>query len=197
MRRLRVFFAGFVMLAFAGQVAGQSAFDAQQGPRVPLAPVLTIDTSRLLPETVVGQRLVQALEAEGAAIESENDRIAQDLREEELALTAQRDSLPREEFARLAEEFDAKVQQVRRDRDAIQASLQQRLEDQQRALFAEIQPILSQIMREAGAAVILEVNSVLISVRAVDITNVAIARINATLGPAEGTDATAPSESDD
>ncbi|MEX0365310.1 MAG: OmpH family outer membrane protein, partial [Ruegeria sp.] len=43
-------------------------------------------------------------------------------------------------------------------------------------------PVLESIMREAGAAVILEQRSVFISANAIDITDLAIARIDAVLG---------------
>jgi len=160
--------------------------------RVPRAPILTIDASRLLPETVVGQRLVRALEAEGAALERENRAIAQALRDEELALTEQRDSLEREEFLKLAEDFDARVQAARREQDAKQAALQARLDDQQQALMSEIRPILGQIMIEANAAMIMEIGTVMLSVRSIDITDIAIARINATLAEPDTDPSTDP-----
>lgn len=156
---------------------------------VPRAPILTIDASRLLPETVVGQRLVEALEAEGAALERENREIAEALREEELALTAQRDTIARDEFLKLADDFDARVQEARREQDAKQIALQARLDDQQQALMAEIRPILAQIMLEANAAMIMEISTVMLSVRGIDITDIAIARINSSLAaPALGTE---------
>ena len=43
-------------------------------------------------------------------------------------------------------------------------------------------PVLEQIMREAGAAVILEQRSVFVSANAIDITKKAIERIDAQLG---------------
>ena len=152
---------------------------------VPRAPILTIDASRLLPETVVGQRLVEALEAEGAALERENREIAEALREEELALTAQRDTIARDEFLKLADDFDARVQEARREQDAKQIALQARLDDQQQALMAEIRPILAQIMLEANAAMIMEISTVMLSVRGIDITDIAIARINSSLAAPE------------
>lgn len=178
-RRSRMLRAGALCLALClPSVAAPQDVGAQ---RVPRSPVLTLDSSRLLPETMVGQRLVAALEAEGAALDLENRELAETLRAEELELTALRSTLSREEFAARAEAFDAKVQQTRREQDAKQAALQTRLDDQQRALFGEIQPILAQIVAEAGAVVVVELDTVLLSVRGVDVTNIAIARINAAL----------------
>lgn len=168
-------------MMFGGHLAAQEAganADLQVTVR---SPILTLDTSRLLPETNLGQQLVQALEAEGAALEVENRRLAAELREQELALVDQRATLSREDFQELAEAFDTKVQTIRQAQDDKQAALQARLDDQQRALFQEINPILAQIMREAGAVVVVEQNSVLLSARGADITDLAIARINDSL----------------
>lgn len=176
--------------ALVATVAPATAQDTSSAPqlRVPRAPILTIDASRLLPETVVGQRLVRALEAEAASLERENRAIAQSLRDEELELTAQRDTLPRDEFLKLAEDFDARVQEARREQDAKQAALQARLDDQQQALMSEIRPILGQIMIEANAAMIVEIGTVMLSVRSIDITDIAIDRINSALAEPEEQD---------
>ncbi|WP_147125036.1 OmpH family outer membrane protein [Shimia ponticola] len=176
--------------AWVATAAPATAQDTSSAPqlRVPRAPILTIDASRLLPETVVGQRLVRALEAEAASLERENRAIAQSLRDEELELTAQRDTLPRDEFLKLAEDFDARVQEARREQDAKQAALQARLDDQQQALMSEIRPILGQIMIEANAAMIVEIGTVMLSVRSIDITDIAIDRINSALAEPEEQD---------
>ena len=57
------------------------------------------------------------------------------------------------------------------------------LVDQEREVFLNAaSPVLEELMRDTGAAVILERRSVFVSANAIDITNQAIARLNASLG---------------
>lgn len=159
-----------------------TASDAQQNDATATtlrSPILTVDPGRLLRATVIGQRLAQALEDESRALDAENQRIVAELRAEELLLTEQRPTMERTEFAALAEEFDQRVQAARLAQDAKQTALEQKAAEQERALLREIQPVLAQIMVDTGAAVIVESGSVLLSARSVDVTDLAIARINA------------------
>ena len=120
-----------------------------------------------------------ALEEAGLEVQAENDRIAAELEVEELELTKQREVLEPEEFRSLAAAFDEKAEKIRGERAEASRALSQRLEEERRAFLSAAVPILQEIMLESGAAVVLEQRSVFISARAVDITAVAIERIDA------------------
>lgn len=146
------------------------------------SPVLTIDSERLYRGSDFGQRVLREIESRTSALSDENRKIEARLEAEEKALTERRPDLTPEEFRALADAFDARVQAIRRERDAETRLVSQML-DQNRERFLQVAaPILENIMREAGAAVVLEVRSVFSSRNAIDITDLAIARINATLG---------------
>ena len=146
---------------------------------VALSPILTIDSDRVYGASLAGQRIGEELESRLQGLVAENRRIEAELEAEEKSLTGQRATLPVTEFRALAEAFDEKVQKIRDQQDAKQRQLQSLREDDQRAFVATITPILSAIGNERGALLILERRDVLLSADSIDITDEAIARINA------------------
>ncbi|MBE0414069.1 OmpH family outer membrane protein [Yoonia sp.] len=153
---------------------------AQQAPTP--TPVLIIDSERLFAETRYGRRIAADLAAHAADVQAENDRIVAKLTEEERSLTIRRPDMTPEAFRIAAEAFDAKVQEVRRERDAKNVELQ-RTSAENRLQFEErVQGIVANIMLERGASLVLEQRTVVLSVRAANITDAVIARVDATLG---------------
>ncbi|MCP4825623.1 MAG: OmpH family outer membrane protein, partial [Shimia sp.] len=127
-------------------------------------------------------RVAQELAAEEAVLLAENRRIQAELTAEEKALTEKRSDMEADAFRAVAEAFDARVVQIRTEQDAKAANLEQRRQRQQEAFIRVASPILTTLMRDAGASVILERRQVLLRDPAVDITSLAIERINKTLG---------------
>lgn len=146
------------------------------------SPILTIESERLFSESAFGQRVAREIEVERAAISAENDRIAEELTAEEQSLTDRRATLPAAEFQALADSFDEKVQRLRREQDEKARAIGTRSEEARRTFLAAAQPVIEMIMRDTGAALIVERRTVFISADVIDITDAAIARINATLG---------------
>lgn len=162
-----------------------SLLSAQQAPTGPLrveSPILTIDTDRLYLESAFGQRTAQEIEERGADLAAENRRIEADLTAEEKLLTERRSTMDPAAFRELADAFDEKVQATRREQDAKTRALNQELDERRSVFLNAAGPILETLMREAGAAVVLERRSVFLSANAIDITQDAIARINTVLG---------------
>lgn len=167
------------------------------------SPVLTLEIDRLFAESAFGRRVAAEIEAEGAAIAAENRRIEAELTEEERALTDRRAELSPEAFRPLAEAFDEKVQRLRNEQDAKARALGTRTDDARRRFLAAAQPVLEEIMRESGAAVVLERRTVFLAAGLIDITDLALRRIDAAIGdgtqaqtddapPATGDDTQAP-----
>ncbi len=159
---------------------GPSATGDQQAARVEVqSPILTVDSLRLFAESQLGQQISAEIEEAGAALQAKNDAIATELEQEELELTRQRPSMAPDEFRALADAFDEKAQRIRSERAAELRALNQQLENERRAFLQAVVPILEDIMVEAGAAVVLEQRDVFLSNLAVDITALAVARIDA------------------
>ncbi len=149
---------------------------------VPQSPILTIEPDRLFTDSAFGQRLTKELESEGATIAGENRQIEAELIAEEQRLTEQRPDLAPDDFRLLADAFDEKVQRLRREQDAKARALGAKSDEKRREFLAAVQPILAEIMRQSAAAMIIERRTVFLSADVVDITNTAIARIDAKFG---------------
>lgn len=150
------------------------------------SPILTIEADRLFTDSEFGLRVAQEREAESAILSAENRRIEAELTAEEKELTERRESMEPEAFRALADAFDEKVQEIRRTQDAKARALNQSGDADRVAFLQAAAPILEQLMREAGAAVLLERGSVFLSLNATDVTDTAIARINAAIGDGAG-----------
>ena len=145
-------------------------------------PVLVVELDRLFAESAFGKRVTAEIEAEGAALATENRRIEAELTEEERALTEQRPTLSPEEFRALADAFDEKVQNIRREQDAKVRAFGQRGDEERRAFLAAAQPVLQALMVEANAAIMVDHRAVFLAAPSVDVTDEAITRIDAEIG---------------
>lgn len=157
----------------------------QSGPFTPgvvRSPILVIDFERVFDESAFGRRVNEDIEREGRAIAAENRKIEAELTDEERELTDLRPTLAPDEFRALANAFDEKVQRLRAEQDAKARALGTRTEDERRRFLSAVQPVIEELLREAGAAIILERRSVFVAVDAIDVTDRAIALIDAEIG---------------
>ncbi|WP_246003726.1 OmpH family outer membrane protein [Histidinibacterium lentulum] len=153
-----------------------------QPSEVVRSPVLTIDADLLFSESLFGQRLTADIQASSEELATENRRIASELEAEERRLTERRGEMTPDAFRAEAEAFDARVQRIRQEQDAKERALGAQVQAAEDAFLNAVRPVLGQLMVERGAAVILDRRTVVLSVGAVDITDAAIARIDAEMG---------------
>ena len=165
----------FLTLVFSEPVAAQ-----QLG--VPQSSVVTLSSERLFAESAFGQRVLREIEAEGVLLGEENERIVAELSREEKVLTEQRATMTAEEFRPLADAFDEKVQSHREGQRAKLDVLARRSEEARQMFLELARPVLIDLLRESGASIIIERSSVFLSSDRTDITDAAIARINAAIG---------------
>jgi Skp family chaperone for outer membrane proteins len=159
-------------------------------PVATVGPILTLDQNRLYADSRFGRQTQAEIDAEAKALSAENRDLEAALEAEETALAAQRASLPAAEFQALAEAFDSKVRDIRRARDARARDLSLRQDQSQRAFLEKVVPILNDIRSELGAELILDRASVIWSSPTIDITDLAIQRIDqALLAPVAGSPA--------
>ncbi|NQX72758.1 MAG: OmpH family outer membrane protein [Epibacterium sp.] len=145
---------------------------------LPNSLVLTLESDRFFAESDFGRRAAEDLQARKAVLAAENNRILSELRAEEIDLAERRASIEPQSFSNLAEAFDVKAQNARATQRQKFREIE-RVEEKARTQFREIsRPVLEQIMREVGAAVILEQGTVLLSASSIDVTDLAIARVN-------------------
>ncbi|WP_299350421.1 OmpH family outer membrane protein [uncultured Shimia sp.] len=168
-----------LLVAFASPALSQSQ---SQSGALPQSPILAVDSERLFSESDFGQRVARDIEAEQSVLLAENRRIESELTTEEKRLTDLRKDMSSEDFQAIADAFDARVQDIRREQDAKGRAITE-MRDRQQAVFIQAaRPILIELMREAGAGMIIERRTILVSTDAVDITEQAIERLNRAIG---------------
>lgn len=178
--------AALLSLVFVGvaAVSGAQQIERAQEPQSggAVTAILTVDIERLFARSQFGERIARTFAADSTALGEENRRIADALREEELALAAQRAAMPGDVFRSEALAFDEKAQGIRRAQDAKERALENTL-GEGRAVFLDVtRPILGELMVDRGAFAILDRRSVLLSLGSIDVTDEAISRINAAIG---------------
>jgi len=168
---------------WGGLWAGRGAGGGQgAGRNEPESPIRTVDSQGLVTGGAFGQGVAAEIGARGAALAQENQRIAAELAAEERELTEQRPSLPAEEFRALADAYDERVQATRQAQLAKSDELDAYASAQERTFLTAAAPVLEALMREAGAIVVLEKDRTLLSATAVEVTDLAIGRIDAAIG---------------
>lgn len=146
------------------------------------SPVLTIDQDRLFAETRLGAETLADLERRAQELASENQQIEAALIAEERDLTEMRTTMEPGAFRDLADAFDVKVQRIRAEQDDKARALTRTRDEARAAFFNEVAVILSDIVREKGALVVIDRRDVFLSADRIDITDEAIERINAERG---------------
>lgn len=144
--------------------------------------ILVIDPDRLFVETEFGQRLNADYLAQRDALAAQNRKLETELEAEEQALTDMRAEKTPEEFRALADDFDTKVQEIRRNADRAVRDLELGRERAPVIFMRTVEPVLIDLMRDAGGSVILDLRTVLLRADVIDITDLAISRINERVG---------------
>ncbi len=167
-----------------GLVAGSLAVQAQLAhAQVAVSQaILVLNQERLLTESKKGRLLLDEEDAVKTQRNEDAARIEAELEAEERALAEQRKTMDADAFDALAEAFDQKVVALRLEDQRVAEQLSTKFEDQRKAFFADIVPIVAEIMREQGASVVLEQRNVLFTGPNVDITPQVIERMDKAAG---------------
>jgi Skp family chaperone for outer membrane proteins len=143
------------------------------------SPVLVIDQDRLFAETRPGTEALREIEEREAALARENQEIEAELIERERELTELRPTVPADEFRGLADAFDERVERIRAEQDDKARDLTRAREDARQDFFQDVAGIISEIVRDEGAVVVIDRRAVFLSANRIDITDEAIRRVNA------------------
>lgn len=146
------------------------------------SPLATIQPDQLFARTAFGLAMQSRSERATNALQEENRRIETALEAEERSLTERRKVLPAEEFRKLAEAFDTKVEGIRAAQEAKGRTLKRQAEEDRQKFFETALPVLADLMGEIGAVALLDKSGIILSLDAIDITDRAVTRIDAVLG---------------
>ncbi|WP_162497342.1 OmpH family outer membrane protein [Roseovarius dicentrarchi] len=169
------------LLPASALIVAGGAVQAQEIGTVQSA-ILTLDPDRLFTGTLVGQRLIAQYEAERDRLIASNRELEAELRAEEQALTDARADMTPKQFRTMADAFDAKVRSIRQENERKARDLERGREIAPLSLMRMAEPVLVQVMRERGGSLILDNRQVLLRADAIDITDLAIARVDAAVG---------------
>ncbi|WP_397543157.1 OmpH family outer membrane protein [Roseovarius salis] len=153
-----------------------------QGIGVVQSEILVLDPERLFEETRLGKRMLAEHQEKREQLAARNRKLEAELEAEEKRLTEQRDETSPEEFRDLADAFDSKVQQIRRDSERRARDLERERERLPLAFLRSVEPVLTEVMQKAGGVVVLDARTVLFRADVVDVTDAAIARIDEVIG---------------
>lgn len=177
---------GPAFLSSPSPVRAQALLPQEAAPNLG---IVLLDQERFFAASAYGQSVRARIEAATQELETENREIEAALTAEEQELTELRATMPRTEFSVLAEDFDSRVEAIRTEQEAKARALEGALAQARQTFFEEALPVLLEIVASRGAAVILDHRSVLLAADSVDITDAAIAAVDAALG-----DGSAPSD---
>ena len=152
--------------------------------------IAVIEQERLFLQTRYGKAMQASTDTARKALQAENQRLEADLEAEERKLTDQRTTMPADQFRPLAEAFDEKVKGIRQAQDTKARELARRAEEDRARFVETAAPILAALMSELGAVVLIDKSVAVLSMDSIDVTDEAIAKIDAVLG--DGQDAKAP-----
>lgn len=150
------------------------------------APLLTVDQDRLYANSTWGKRALAMLDNEGSKIAAENERLATQLSDEESRLTAQRATMDPAQFRQLAEAFDRRATQIRRERAQAVQDLNDWAESDRNAFYRAALPVMGEVMKSRGAVAVLDRRTVFVSLDAIDITTDLVTQLDGELGDGTG-----------
>lgn len=167
-------------LALAGWIflsgVGMTNLQAQE---VPVPRIVIVDTDRILRESSAAQGIVQQIESMNRALQQDIGREEQKLKQEHANLKAQRADMA-------AEVFQTRIGEIQIRRRSIEETVQKRsqligaaLKDANDQLQIALQPILTSIIEEKGANLLLEKSRVAFHVPEMDVTEQALIQLNA------------------
>jgi Skp family chaperone for outer membrane proteins len=145
-------------------------------------PVAIINQDRLFSDSMFGQSFNKKFQNDTNILAEENRHKEKELADEENILTEKRKTLSNIEFRKLAAIFNDKVEVIRRDQSQKLNNLNASRIQAQRAFYAQVKPVIIELMQERGIQFILNEQAIFMTGGSGDITDIAIERINQSFG---------------
>ena len=162
-----------------GFALGETVTGATQGGNLALR---TIDDERLFRDSLFGIRVAEQIETASRALEAENDQLLEELTTREAELTELRSEMTVEAFRAAANAFDVQAETIRRNQAEKRQRLVQFEEAERRRFFAGTSEVLQEVLESVGGQVLIDARAVIIGLPDMDMTEDAIAAMDAALG---------------
>lgn len=144
-------------------------------------PIAVVDIQRLLTGSKAGLNIQQQLEMHKSKFLADIKEQELKLRDDEKALAAQRESMPPEEFAKKAKEFEEKLPEKRRVAQERKQAIENAANKAVTQLRNEILKIVQAISDEKGYSLVINKQNVVINSKGMDITEETLARLDKNL----------------
>ncbi len=154
--------------------------------------VIVIDQERLFNESRYGQAILAEIRALSQKLAAENRRIEQELEAEEKALAEKRKRMEPGEFRVLAEDFNTRVEKIRKEQAAKEQAILGRLNERRLKFFSDVGRLVLRLTKEVGADIVLDKRVTIYAVPAADMTDRLIALVDRELVPPPEEGHTAP-----
>lgn len=143
-------------------------------PTVFPLPVLVLSQDQLFSESLLGQAILDLESQETDDLVEEGKRIEELFKAEESELTRRRPAMEANAFRALADDFDARVEASRSAQLQAATETQQRAEARRRKFIEVAGPVLGRLLAKYQATALLDVRTVLLFNRNMDVTREAI-----------------------
>ncbi|MFL2789272.1 MAG: OmpH family outer membrane protein [Paracoccaceae bacterium] len=140
--------------------------------------MLFVNQNKLYSESIFGKSLESLFKEESSKLAVENKNLTKKLQLEEQILTEKREITSSKDFKFLAEEFNFRVEKVRKEQKDKASLLNTSLEHERKHFFKIVYPILLKFVVENGAYGILDSSVFIVANQSLDITDRLISIIN-------------------
>jgi len=172
-------FCKIFVLIFTVFLSSLSSSAVGQNRVINKSSVLVLSQDDLFKKSVAGRALLKAFEEKQALLFSEASKVEKDFILEEQKLTDQRLIVTPEDFQVLADEFDSKVEKMRKFRTNKDKKLQQDFIRWRKKFVQIVLPIVRELMAQYEASVVIDtINRGLIYDQNIDVTDIIIKRLD-------------------
>jgi hypothetical protein len=164
---------------FMALISSLSSSAVGQNRIINKSTVLVLSQDDLFKKSVAGRALLKVFEEKQALLFSEASKVEQDFILEEQKLTDQRLIVAPADFQVLADEFDSKVEKMRKFRTNKDKKLQQDFIRWRKKFVQIVLPIVRELMAQYEASVVIDtINRGLIYDQNIDVTDIIIKRLD-------------------
>ena len=167
------------LAATATGASAQTQGPANPGPVIP--GVCVYHNDRLLAQSTVGQAVQTRMQALAQEVQAELQPYATSIQTEAQALQTSGASLPAADLQSRRQALQQRAQEAQQLEQTRDQELRYTLATQRRAISQAVDPLLVAIYQEKGCGIMLDRDSVFIVNPAMDVTDLAIQRLNAAL----------------
>ena len=176
------FWAVALLVALSVALPGQAllAQGVEAGADTP-SDILVVNLTKVRSESLVAKSIERQSAKIGQDLQKGFEERRRALAAEEKALVALRASLDPDAFEARAARFERQVRELKKDRRDQFVALRRTLRNASEKLDQTLRPILAELMAERKASIMIDDRDVVISAVALDVTQIAIKRLDAAL----------------